>query len=33
MGRVNHSSMTDQKLKKRYVLDHQDNNEAFYVYF
>lgn len=31
MSRVNHSSMTDQKLK-RYVLDHQDNNEAFYVY-
>ena len=31
MSRVTHSSMTDQKLK-RYVLEHQDNNEAFYVY-
>jgi len=31
MSRVNHSSMTDQKLK-RYVLEHRDNNEAFYVH-
>ena len=31
MIRVNYSSMTDQKLK-RYVLEHPDNNEAFYVH-
>jgi len=31
MSRVNHSSMTDQK-SKRYVLEHRDNNEAFYVH-
>jgi len=31
MSRVTHSSMTDQKLK-HYVLEHRDNNEAFYAH-
>lgn len=31
MSQGNYNSMTDQELK-RYVLEHRDDNEAFYAY-
>ncbi len=31
MTQVNYAAMSDQELK-RYILDHRDDREAFYIY-